>query len=251
MNERVNRCEKHGDFQETVICGAFTLRGCPECRAELAAKRDAEDAREAAETERRRLQSRIAASSIPPRFLSCSLDTFETRTPEQQDAKLFARCYAEAFGEVLEAGRCAIFVGAPGTGKTHLACAIALKVIEAGYSAKYATTMRVLRSVRDTWRPNAERSTNEVLAELVNPDLLILDEVGVQSGKEWDCQLIFDIINSRYERVLPTILASNFGHDRVREFIGDRAFDRLREGGGQSIPFTWESHRGNSRKGKD
>ena len=239
----IKQCAKHGEYQAYALRGH--VFGCPTCAAEQAAERDAlREMNEAAERERNRIDANVKASGIPPRFLSCSLDGFRADTPEQLHAKEFARDYAESFSDVLSAGRCALFAGNPGTGKTHLACAIALRVIHAGYSAKYMSVMRAVRSLRDTWQPDAEQTTEEVLAELTRPALLILDEVGVQSGTESERLLLFDIINARYEQILPTILVSNFANDKVREFIGDRAFDRLREGAGQSIPFNWGSHRG-------
>lgn len=242
------QCAKHGEYRAKELRGH--VFGCPTCATERAAERYARrDENEVAERERNRIQASIRASGIPPRFLLCSLEGFQADTPEKLHAKEFACGYVDAFPDVLKAGRCAIFAGNPGTGKTHLACAIAFGVIHAGYSAKYVTVMRAVRRLRDTWNPGAEQTTEEVLAELTRPTLLILDEVGAQSGTESERLILFDIINARYEQLLPTILVSNFGNDHVREFVGDRAFDRIREGGGRCIPFTWGSHRGGNQQG--
>lgn len=85
------------------------------------------------------------------------------------------------------------------------------------------------------------------------PDLLILDEVGVQFGSDTERLLLFDILNERYERRRPTILMSNLALDDAEEggrvvpgiksYLGERVFDRLREDGGQSVVFDWPSHR--------
>lgn len=52
------------------------------------------------------------------------------------------------------------------------------------------------------------------------------------------------MLNERYEKRRPTLMLSNLGLDDVRAFLGDRIFDRLREDGGESIVFDWESYRG-------
>ena len=74
--------------------------------------------------------------------------------------------------------------------------------------------------------------------------MLILDEVGVQFGSETEENLLFDIINTRYEDRKPTILISNLDGAGVKKYLGERAFDRIREDGGKLIPFTWSSYRG-------
>ncbi len=76
------------------------------------------------------------------------------------------------------------------------------------------------------------------------PDLLILDEVGVQFGSDTEKLILFDVLNERYERRRPTILMTNLTLEEVADFLGDRIIDRLREDGGEFIPFDWESHRG-------
>lgn len=79
---------------------------------------------------------------------------------------------------------------------------------------------------------------------MVEPDLLILDEVGVQHGSDTEKLILFEIINGRYEAARPTIVISNLDAAGLEQFLGERAFDRLREGGGRLVVFDWESHRG-------
>jgi DNA replication protein DnaC len=54
---------------------------------------------------------------------------------------------------------------------------------------------------------------------------------------------MFDVINRRYRDLHPTILLSNLDRDGLRAYLGERSFDRLREGG-IVVPFDWESYRG-------
>ena len=74
-------------------------------------------------------------------------------------------------------------------------------------------------------------------------DLLIIDEIGVQSGTDNERNILFEIVNGRYENVRPTIIISNRDVKEVAELISERSVDRITEGGA-IIPFNWESSRG-------
>ncbi len=74
-------------------------------------------------------------------------------------------------------------------------------------------------------------------------DLLIIDEVGSQFGSDTEKLFIFEIIDGRYQEMKPTILISNLDINGIKESIGERCVDRLREGGGSMIAFNWESSR--------
>ena len=100
----------------------------------------------------------------------------------------------------MQTGRCAIFVGKPGTGKTHLAIGIALSIMQQQRSPVFVTVQRLIRRVKDSWRTK-EESESEVIDAFASPDLLILDEVGVQFGSEFEKQLLFDVLNERYEKL--------------------------------------------------
>jgi len=104
--------------------------------------------------------------------------------------------------------------------------------------------MKAIRRVKDSWSTESGENESQAVRAFTLPDLLILDEVGIQAGTEFEKNILFDLLNARYERRKPTILISNLEIDEVREFLGERVFDRLREDGGEVIPFTWESHRG-------
>lgn len=78
---------------------------------------------------------------------------------------------------------------------------------------------------------------------LFGPSLLVIDEVGVAFGTESERTIFYQIINGRYERVLPTVLVSNLAEKDLPASIGERAMDRLREGGGVTLVFDWESYR--------
>lgn len=242
MESRQAQCPQHGPYLSRKLCGQVWLR-CPAC---IEAQQERQRAQADASARRVRQLTwarRLGQAGIPERFQSRSLDGFRAVTPAQQRALAFAREYVEGFEGVRASGRGAIFVGRPGTGKTHLAAAIGMALLHEGHTVLFATVMRALRPVKDSWAAGAAMTESQAVALLTAPDLLILDEVGVQFGSDFERHLLFDVLNERYERRRPTLLLSNLPLAEVGEYLGARVLDRLREDGGEQVVFDWESYR--------
>lgn len=237
---RSGHCEAHGEFVSRNLFRTIWSR-CPECAAERSREHEAEKAEKARVERQREWEVKIGRACIPERFRTRTLASYVAETDKQREALSFAKEYAANF----ESGcQSAVFVGLPGTGKTHLAVGIALEVMEKHRSALFTTTMRAIRSVKETWSRDSEKSERQAISALVFPDLLILDEVGVQFGSDTEKLILFDVLNERYEQCKATLLLSNLSVAEVRDYLGDRIFDRLREDGGRCIVFDWPSHRG-------
>lgn len=241
---RTDECKNHGPFEAVNWIAGIWSR-CPACAKEREAKDAAAEELKLREARKAEWERRVGSAGIPERFQSRSLKSFVAETSAQAAALQFAVEYADGFDQVLKTGRCALFVGKPGTGKTHLAVGIALRIMHRdGRTALFTTVQRAIRRIKDTWSRDSEETETQVIKSLTFPDLLILDEVGVQFGSKFEKDMLFDILNERYEKRHPTILLSNEKEGDVREYLGARVFDRLREDGGELIPFEWESHRG-------
>ena len=138
-----------------------------------------------------------------------------------------------------------VLIGGPGTGKTHLAVSIGKRVMRKhGASVLFVSVQRAIRSIKDTWARGSSVTEAQAVALLTFPDLLILDEVGVQHGSEYERQVLFDVLNERYETRKPTLFLSNKTLDEFKVVMGERVMDRLREDGAPVVPFCWPSARG-------
>jgi DNA replication protein DnaC len=242
-------CEKHGHFEQkvTVLLGRELKGGCPMCLRTVAEEREASAKANAAYELRLSLARKLGDALIPKRFLSRSLDNYQTDHDEQRRALKFCRHYVATFDQIRETGRCMVLIGKPGTGKTHLGVAMANELLhKTSSSAVYRTVGSVLQAIRGTYDRHSERTEGDILASLINPDLLVLDEIGVSKEQPSDFELttLFAIINGRYEREAPTVIISNLQADELGRAMGDRCVDRLREGGLIVVPFEWESQRG-------
>ena len=240
---RTSHCDIHGAFESRCLFRSVWSR-CPECEA-IRAENEAKEKVEKDRRERREMWERkVDTAGIPIRFRERSLANFDATNEGQHKALQFAKNYAANFTEgAFESGQSALFIGKPGTGKTHLAVSIGLMAMDRGHSVMFCTVMRAIRRVKDTWSRDSHESESQAVAALVFPDLLILDEVGVQFGSETEKNILFDVLNDRYEQRKPCLLLSNLPLKDVRSFLGERVFDRLREDGGEVVPFDWESNR--------
>ncbi len=242
--KRKIECPQHGAYDSEQI-GVFNevWSRCPTCEQVLAkAEQEAKQLRfeqEAAAA----WSAKQDAAGVPLRFRDRTLESYSAQTDAQKSALKWASDYAMQFDEVLASGRGMLFLGRPGTGKTHLACAIANHLLLKGVDVYYATVQRALRRVKDTWNREAEETENAAVAAMTRPALLILDEIGVQFGSETERNLLFDILNERYERCKPTLLLSNLAKQDVAKYLGERVMDRMREDGGRVVTFDWDSHR--------
>jgi len=239
------QCAAHGEYMARVIlvAGRTIISPCPSCNTEQQAKEAERNRREQELSNRRRIEMLTQRADIPPRFKDCSFDNYTTKTDGQAKALHTARAYAEDWPQRLSKGTCLIFSGKPGTGKTHLACAIASSVLAAGHSALFITVSDAMRSIKRAYDKTADISEGEAIKALVEPRLLVLDECGMDYGTDHSKTLIFDMLNKRYEQVRPTIILTNLDAPALREYLGDRIVDRLRDGGGKFIPFDWKSER--------
>lgn len=236
-------CPKHGAYQArilTIMPDAPPIRlGCPACSAIAQAEREADEARRKREDAEHALRVRVGRIGIPARFADRTLESYVAASDEQRRVLAIATGMATTD----QPGRSLILCGKPGTGKTHLAVAIARRFAETGRTALFETVLSAIRRIKSTYHHASERTEVQAMADLLAPDLLILDEVGVQTGSEHEKMLVFEIINERYQQCRSTILISNLTREELTAYLGDRIIDRFREAGGV-VAFDWDSWRG-------
>jgi DNA replication protein DnaC len=238
-------CDKHGVWMKGIIFPLFNdpIYNCKECDAE----REEEEARldeERRENARKMSIKKLFEScQIGPRFHGIEFDSYE---PENEKArKVKDRCveFSVLFGSQAGiTGGGLIMLGRPGTGKNHLAAAICTELMNNGYSCLHTSAIKLVRRIKETWSHDNAESESVVVKSFLSPDLLVVDEVGVQFGSPTEQLYITEIINDRYEYRKPTILISNLTMKELGEVLGERVIDRFHDNG-QVLVFDWESYR--------
>jgi len=234
-------CATHGDYQarqRTIAGNVFTDR-CPKCTAEENAEKDQKQKAKRAEY----IKSIREQANIPARFRDRTFRNYRADSKEQETALEIARTYALRFEDLLGHGAGLVFCGKPGTGKTHLAVAIARMVLSKGRTVLFAPVIEALRQVKETYGRNSSMSESQAINRFVKPTLLILDDVGVQYGSEAEKLILYEILDARYRNARPTIMTSNLTQEELIDYVGTRNLDRMKEGGGAVVAFTWDSYR--------
>lgn len=98
-----------------------------------------------------------------------------------------------------------LFIGQPGTGKTHLSIALGLRSLSLGKTVLFTTLWDMLDSLRQS---RADLSFQKKIQSYLVPDLLIIDELGYKPLSPQAVQDLFEIIARRYEKS-PIIITSN------------------------------------------
>lgn len=240
-------CGAHGTYAARFIETPFEeviQSGCPQCAAERQAKEQHRKECEQIALQNRQCIALRNASGIPARFAERSFDDYQAIEPGQKVVLAICRRFAGEWPDNLAAGTSLVFTGGPGTGKTHLAAAIANSVIERNLaSVVFGTVSTLLRRIKSTYAKDSQSSEQRAIDELIGPELLVFDEVGVQVGSEHERLLMFDILNGRYQELRPTILVSNLNAEALESLLGQRVMDRYRECG-SVLAFDWQSYRG-------
>jgi len=128
-----------------------------------------------------------------------------------------AKKYAEDFAKYQKDGIGINFNGSVGSGKTHLAAAIANHLINKGIPVVFGTTMTLLAKIKGSYSHEVKESENEIIDLYSTVNLLIIDDFGKERINEWVLEKLYLIINSRYENNLPIIITTNYSFDQLKE----------------------------------
>lgn len=97
--------------------------------------------------------------------------------------------------------------------------------------------------IRESKSYGNDVTESQVISDFAGYDLLIIDEVGMQSGTEAESRALFDVFNERYQQMKPTVLISNLDVAGFVQAVGKRISDRVKEDGGEILSFDWNSYR--------
>jgi DNA replication protein DnaC len=221
-NERRQELDRENMAEVCIVCEGSGLRIVQEDGRQVARPCECRLAQRAARM--------LERARIPKRYEHCSLDSYESRFRGADKTLASAHMRARKFveGYPIESGGTGLLLtGSIGVGKTHLAVGILQAVImERGASGLFWDYRELLKEVQNSYNQN------------------VLDELGAAKPSEWVWDTVAQVLNSRYNDRLTTIITTNYANTaplgvdpgsngQIRasmreETLGDRIGERMR-----------------------
>ena len=117
-------------------------------------------------------------------------------------------------------------MGEYGSGKTHLAAAIAYDLYERGHDVMFRTVPDLLDFLRLSFNPRSDARFDKRFHEIVNVPFLVLDDLRLASATPWAKEKLFQIIDYRYLSRMPTVFTSSETVEETDERLATRLADR-------------------------
>ncbi|MBQ5317680.1 MAG: ATP-binding protein [Oscillospiraceae bacterium] len=136
----------------------------------------------------------------------------------------FCKHYAQNFSLKSDS---LFILGQTGIGKTHISLSIAKEVSEKGYTVAYGSLLNYLRIIEKEHFGRTTNSENDTLQILIDADLLILDDLGSEFQTNFYESTLYNIINTRINLGLPTIISSNLSAEELQRHYNERIISRL------------------------
>lgn len=214
FTKKTINCELHGENVESTLSGK-----CVACM-KVSELKDKEEEFEAYIHKKKESSGLIKKE----KFLNARFDNYEISNQHQQEIFNLLKSYNLKENILL--------LGKTGTGKTHLACALIDKFLRQYKSCYYVKFYQLAKiQVQD----------KKLYEAILGVDFLVIDEYGA-SDSDAKSNILFEVIDQRYDQVLPTMLLSNLSVETFKSNLSDAIYSRIKEDCIAKL-CNWEDYR--------
>lgn len=171
-----------------------------------------------------RAQRLRESSNLGQRFMNRTFASFDDKRNPSAFKK--ATAYANSENLFSDPKNSLLFVGGTGTGKTHLAAAIANNLVEKSVQARFGTFQNHLDEIKKEFDQSGQK---HYLDDIKGVPMLVIDDLGKELKTDWTQSVLYDLINYRYEHMLPTVITTNLTVDELTNHCGGAVWSRLYE----------------------
>lgn len=198
-------------------------------------------------------KERIAASGMGRLIETQSFDNFDLDwykdTPQIYEkmqrnvyaAKKYVRNFPEKRDNLL-------IMGKTGTGKTHISTAIARDIISIGYDVIYDSAQNIISDFEADRFKSGYGQSESRSEKYLECDLLIIDDLGTEFTNQFTVSCLYNLLNTRQNRGLATILSTNLSYEELQKKYEDRIFSRIVGSGCRILVFEGKDRRLHVRK---
>ena len=156
-------------------------------------------------------------SGIPKRFKKA---TFENYNPKDNPIALNkSRNFVEDFPN----SKGLLLTGPVGTGKTHLACAIANTLLNKLYSVYFGNVVDIVSFIKSTYNKESSLTEEEAVNVMTKEaDLFIIDDLGKENSTENTLALLYQLINRVYDNEKSIVITTNYNSIDLARKLGER-----------------------------
>nr|WP_308816245.1 ATP-binding protein [Staphylococcus epidermidis] len=151
-------------------------------------------------------------SNVNASLRDATVNSYQPQNEHQVQAKKTAIEYVKTFS--VDKPKSLILQGSYGTGKSHIAYAIAKAIKNEGYSVAFMHIPMLMGRIKATYNKNAAETTDELVQLLSNIDLLVLDDIGVENT-EHTLNKLFSIVDNRVGK--NNIFTTNFSDKELNQ----------------------------------
>jgi len=156
-------------------------------------------------------------SGIPKRFKNATFKNYNPIYNQEvlSKTKRFVAKFPNTKGLLL--------TGPVGTGKTHLAAAIANALIDKLYSVYFGNVVDIMSFIKSTYNKDSDISERDAINIITDKvDLFIIDDLGKENNTEYTLSMLYQLINRVYENEKPIVITTNFNSIELSRKLGER-----------------------------
>jgi len=173
----------------------------------------------------------IESSGIGRLIDKQSFENFDLEWYRTSEDDYKRMCYnlkvAKAFAESFPKNENLLLIGNTGTGKTHISTSIAKVIIERGFDVLYDSAQNIIADFESDRFKSGYGQQESLSDKYLECDLLIIDDLGTEFVNQFTISCLYNLINTRQNRGLSTIISTNLSADELAGKYEGRIYSRI------------------------